>query len=768
MANLVCILINAFKASFGNETRVLFINTKLWGLMVMELKPSIICAALFLALVSGCKQNLFLAEADYEHYKNLMPANLENDPAAVIAPITKSMSKPPTVNEPERKPRYISLAESVSIAIEQGTVGFQNPLFPGIGQDTLVSFTGRGAGGSDAIRVFALEPAIIGNEIEKSLSKFDAVWTSSINWNNTDRPIGTALDNFVTSSGGLNSIETLDSSLNSTILKPLPTGGVAGITFKTDYQFTNLPAFVNPNYRPTLQFQFEQPLLQGYGVEINQLRSSHPGSVTTPGVLGGQPAAEGILVTRIRFDQQRAEFERNLNYQVLNVEYAYWNLYGSYWTLFAREQALRQGYEAWRISKARLDAGTITLADLAQTRGQYELFRGQRLEALDKVLENERQVRALLGMPAEDSTRLVPSDAPTLSRFEPDWDSALDETLTLRPELFIARQEVKTKQMDLILAKNTLMPDLRFLSTYDSNSIGSTLDGAGGTNALRNLAENRFNNWSLGLRMNVPIGFRSQHANVRNARLELSKSYEVLQDQELKAGRFLSQSYRKVFTTYEQIRVQRAQREAFAEQLRIRFQEFLAGKGAGNRTRDTVDILLEAQRFWADSLANEYAAIVQYNISLANFEFAKGTILKHNNVQISEGSLPGVAQVRAVEHFRERTKALVIREHQNPLMHNSPNADAGDPGLPQIPNDGAVSLPALLKNAPEVPEEIKKGGDIKNPMLIPVPKIDGNNLSKDLSPASSQTGIKPVAASTSAPTSTGLKFVKPEISMKPE
>jgi hypothetical protein len=53
-------------------------------------------------------------------------------------------------------------------------------------------------------------------------------------------------------------------------------------------------------------------------------------------------------------------------------------------------------------------------------------------------------------------------------------------------------------------------------------------------------------------------------------------------------------------------------------------------------------------------------------------------------------------------------------------------------------------------------------------MLIPVPKIDGNNLSKDLNPASSQTVIKPVAASSSAPTSTGLRFEKPEISMKPE
>ncbi|MSR30936.1 MAG: TolC family protein [Gemmataceae bacterium] len=676
--------------------------------MLMSLKKTLALAGVLLGLVSGCKQNIFLAEADYEHYKNLMPANLENDPCAVVSPITKSMSKPPTVLEPERKPRYISLAECVSTALEQGTVGFQNPLFPGIGQDTLVNFTGQGVIGSDSVRVFALDPAIVGNNIESALSKFDAVWTTSLNWLNTDRPIGTAVDNFLISSGGLNSIESIDANFNSTILKPLPTGGVAGVTFKTDYQYTNLPAFVNPFYKPTLQFQFEQPLLQGYGVEINQLRPAHPGSITTPGVLNSSSLGEGILVTRVRFDQQRAEFERQLNYQVLNVEYAYWNLYGAYWTLFAREQALRQGYEAWRISKARLDAGTITLADLAQTRGQYELFRGQRLAALDDILEKERQLRALMGMPAEDSTRMVPSDAPTLSRFEPDWDTALDEALNLRPELYIARQQVKVRQMEMVLAKNQLMPDLRFTSTYDSNAIGSQLDGPDATNAFRNMAGNRFNNWSLGLRMNVPIGYRAAHAVVRNTRLELARSYEVLQDQELKTGRFLSQSYRKVFTNYEQVRVQRAQREAFAEQLRIRFQEFLAGKGAGNRTRDTVDILLEAQRFWADSLANEYQAIVQYNISLAGFEFAKGTILKHNNVHVSEGALPGVAQVRATEHFRERTKALVIRERENPLVHGVTCLEENKITLPEIPKDGAVSLPALFKDAPAMPQEALK------------------------------------------------------------
>src|SRR5205085_399078 len=104
----------------------------------------------------------------------------------------------------------------------------------------------------------------------------------------------------------------------------------------TAYQLTNLPARVNPSYRPDVQLSIEQPLLQGFGTEINQLRASHPGSVlNNPGVLNNfqAPTPEGILITRLRFDQQRAEFERNVQIMVLNVELAYWNLYYGYWNL---------------------------------------------------------------------------------------------------------------------------------------------------------------------------------------------------------------------------------------------------------------------------------------------------------------------------------------------------------------------------------------------------------------------------------------------------
>src|SRR5207249_391520 len=218
------------------------------------------------------------------------------------------------------------------------------------------------------------------------------------------------------------------------------------------------------------------------------------------------------------------DFETSVAQMVLNVEVAYWNLYGAYWTLYSRELGLRLAYEFYRIVNARYVAGGVggaageqptRLQDVARARGQYELFREQRLEALGRVLEAERQLRKFLGMPAGDCDRLVPSDTPTVAPYRPDWCTAKQETLTLRPELILARENMKRAQLNLIQSKNDLLPDLRFFATYDVNSIGSPLAGPATDHAFRNLASDKFNNYAFGFRLNVPIGFPDIHAAVR-------------------------------------------------------------------------------------------------------------------------------------------------------------------------------------------------------------------------------------------------------------
>jgi outer membrane protein TolC len=682
----------------------------------MRWKVVVAWLALAVLIVAGCKQQCFLNECDYYHYRDIMPDNINNNcgPGPSVCAPTVNVPVPKTVDDPDRPIRYLSLAEAISLALQNGTVGFQNPIFSEGGNpynDTLVSFQGINVFGSDRIRVLALDPAIVGTNIEASLAKFDVQWNTSMTWNTTDQPVATAQQTF--QANGNPAIQTQAATFQSSLLKPLPTGGVAGITFTTNYTFSNLHPAVNPAYQPILQFQFEQPLLQAFGVDINQLRPTHPGSVLTPFNVGGR--VEGIVITRLRFDQQRAEFERNVQWMIFNVEVAYWNLYGAYWNLYSREQALRQAYEAWRINKSRFEAGRIPIQDFAQTRQQYELFRAQRLAVLGSggrvaggsngVLEAERQLRGMIGLPVEDNTRLVPSDQPTLAPYRPDWSSSVNEAMALRPELVLARQDLKFRQLDLINQRNLLLPDLRFFSTYDINSTGTHLGGGGNdpNNALANLAKDKFNDWQLGLRLNVPIGFRDAHSAVRLARLNLARSYAVLQDQEEKVQLQLARYYRKLFEDYEVIVAQRAQREAAAEQLQARFKEFIAGRG-------TLDILLEAQRVWADALRDEYLSIVDYNQAMAAYELSKGTLLQFDNVVISEGELPHCAVERAKAHVEEREKALLCKERAEPICQPVCHCEGGEfLGLPELPTTKPAGLPAMLDNQsklPQVPEHL--------------------------------------------------------------
>src|ERR1019366_3695894 len=59
---------------------------------------------------------------------------------------------------------------------------------------------------------------------------------------------------------------------------------------------------------------------------------------------------EGILISRLPFDQARAEFERNVHILMVNTEVAYWNLYDKYGQLYSFEQNLRIMHKVWQDS----------------------------------------------------------------------------------------------------------------------------------------------------------------------------------------------------------------------------------------------------------------------------------------------------------------------------------------------------------------------------------------------------------------------------------
>src|SRR5262249_27774176 len=154
---------------------------------------------------------------------------------------------------------------------------------------------------------------------------------------------------------------------------------------------------------------------------------------------------------------------------------------------------------------------------------------------------------------------------------------------------------------------------VRLTATWDANAVGSRLDGSGPDNAFRNLSSDRFHNWAIGLQGNIPIGYRDAHAKVRVAKLQLARSLEVVRDQELKVQRAAAALYRSLDASYEQIRINRAQREANQQQLRTLSDQIRTGK----RVYDVT--YLQAQRDYVTALVAEYDSIRDYNQSLVGW-----------------------------------------------------------------------------------------------------------------------------------------------------
>ena len=648
-----------------------------------------LAAVLALGSLSGCTPTFLSQEClhDANSSANLMPEKIEKSQCGVTAPVTETTKAPPTVSLPERPPRYMSLQEAIAISLENGLPSGNAQ--EGTAPTTLATFNGPGSlnNQTDRIRVLALNPAIANAAMEASLARFDANWVTSMSWTNTDE-FQQGLSSFNNGQGA---------SFNSSVVKAFADGSVGNVSFITNYTNLNTPpvgAFANtfnPQYTTKMSFGYEIPLWRDAGVEINQLLARFPtvtGNAFTanPAQVGFQSEqgkissflngpTEGILISKLRFDQNRVEFERNVHIMLKNVEIAYWNLYNKYGQLYSFEDNLRILQKAYQESYNRFQAGAAQGGDpyrFYQTKGQYEEFRGNRIQAMEEVLDAERNLRGLLGMPVEDGTRVIPITPPTLAEMKPDWDTCLQDAVNLRPELILARENLRYHQYLLTVQKNGLKPDLRAFMKYEPIGFGSTLagndetvDGTGTprpTNAFRSLAGMHYADYQIGVYMNVPIGYRYEYAAIRAARLQLAQSYYFLRDQEEKATRYVAEQYQQVNHWWKRIEVHRAERLAYTKALNLYVERIKAGQ----KTFGELDFL-QIQRSYAAALVKEYGAIAEYNNSMARLEWAKGSTLRHNNVHISEGAVPQCALVNAAQYEKEKSRSIVLRERPDVL-----------------------------------------------------------------------------------------------------
>ena len=172
----------------------------------------------------------------------------------------------------------------------------------------------------------------------------------------------------------------------------------------------------------------------------------------------------------------------------------------------------------------------------------------------------------------------------------------------------------------------------------------------------------------MGIRYRRQIGERAANAGVRRAQLTVSERRNELRNLEHQALHQLAEAYQNIISNYQLILALKDRRAAAAAQLQAREQIYRQGVS-------TIDLLLQAQTRFADALVAEAEALVNYNKSLAEWEFSRGRIMANDNVVMAEQRISLASNKLRSDRAKWWQNSIPLRIHEGSRVH-------GDLGCP--------------------------------------------------------------------------------------
>lgn len=532
----------------------------------------------------------------------------------------------------------LTLEETTRIALENGKV------LRNLGG---VAFSAGGTQGNPSMLLSnpysvgtVYDPALVESDprygVEAALSAFDAQFNASAGWNKYDEP--------------QNSIGLFTQPINrgdqgtfqATISKYSPTGTTFYTRLNNGYEWNaSSTRYWNSNWTSYVEAGFTQALLRGRGVQFNRIAG--PGAI--PGYYNG------VVIARITTDKALIDFEMSVRQMVYDVEEAYWNLYYAYRNLQTIKAGRDSSFATWKKVKVRMDMGHIqgTQQAEAQARQQFIQFRANTEEALSNLYKTENTLRYMMGISPTDGRLIKPIDEPTIARITFDWNELMGETLNRAPEIRKQKWDVKQRELELIASRNFLLPQLDFSANYRFNGMGKDLiqDNRHNSNAWASMTSGNYANWTMGLDLTIPFGYRKELAGVQNAEMMLARAKTLLQELELETVHNLSDAMRTIDRTYILAQEHFNRRLAAQDEVNAVEATYEAGK-------TTLDQLLDAQRRLAEAESLYFRSIVEYNLAITMLHYLKGSLLEYDGVYLAEGPWPNKAYFDATRLARHR------------------------------------------------------------------------------------------------------------------
>ena len=465
--------------------------------------------------------------------------------------------------------------------------------------------------------------------------------------------IKTPISNFL--SGGQNGAITQGDFTGTARMEGLSSklGGSYHFDFSSVRLTTNNSfAALNPQYPSSISFNYTQPLVRG--LKIDSARRQI------------EIGKKNLSLTDSQFRQRAIE-------TITSVQRAYWDLVFALRSLQVQRDAVAVARTQLEHNRRLVNEGQLAPIDLVSSESQITTYEQGVFTALEDVTRYENTLKNLIAKDhASDiwSDSIVPTDSVDLSVPQISLEDALHTAVENRPELQQSEVLSQINQIDQRYYKDQTKPGIDLVGSYSSTGLAGSIDSIGVNpftassqlvrdrvdqlstlaglqplpitppttfspnlvgsygQSIENLLANRYNNFKVGVQINLPLRNRSAEA-------QLGKS--IVEGQRIATQREqLQQSIQvEVRNALQAVRSAETRLRAAVATRELNEQQFASEQRKLDAGQSTVFLVLERQNSLTTAKGQELKAQTDLNKAIADLQKATGNSLNVNSIVVN-------------------------------------------------------------------------------------------------------------------------------------
>lgn len=469
------------------------------------------------------------------------------------------------------------------------------------------------------IKLAKIAPEIAASDLRREKAKFDQIFYVYAKYQDNDSPAQSS--DFV----GFNSTNpTLDKQevklkilaqekrsfeAQTGIKIPLRTGGTVTLSTPLANKRTsrNDSQFDSSEYQSALRFSFSQPLLRNAGPDVNE-----------------------ASIRIADFERQAATLNtRLLSIRIIAmVDKAYWQLYESWGELDVRRQQYEYAQQNLTMVETRVKEGLTASVEI----NRAEIGVADRLEALivaeTSLKLANRQLQFLLNDISDDASLesiFLPTTLPNLVSYDVDRKKLLQDALEGRIELLTQELKLSADLAKISYLENQTLP--LFSIDYQYGALSNTFNSLG--NSYQNVLDGDFNDWSVGLKFEIPISNEASKASLTKAIQQRGQRLTTRTLQALTVKKEIYDAVDQVEQNWQRILASRQQVLIAGINYEAELKQFNEGIRTMTEVLETLTRLGEAQ-------IKEIKAIGDYQVALVDTAYATGTLLGYSKLDFTQ------------------------------------------------------------------------------------------------------------------------------------